>query len=523
MNTFSIAIPSNNFNYIKRTFESIQMIEFDEKFEIVIIDNTFDRKIINNIDLLINNDKYTLKCYHITDINTNYDINSPNIGYLKNIAFNKCTNKYIIELDHDDIVTPNIFSKLNNAIIETAPDMLYSNTAEIILDKDKETLSEIFENIKNNYYGIGWGFNYGGYYITAIDLKKYGVHNFYVAQTPNINKSTAKYITSVPNHVRVWKKSFYNLIGGHDIIYDVADDYELILKTIEYNGVITKINEPLYIQILFNNTHTTYNDKIQQYSKYLSEIKYNNTINNLVGEDIDTPLHTIVKPIKYYNLEYNENGISVVIPISRKFIDIEENIEKSIKILSKQNLNWELCIVCDNLDNEEYNKYLSFLNKYTTNIRIWNLETKGGGTGSFARNYALRHMVKYNIIAYLDDDNYFLDDHFKYVDMLYNTKYNIIISSMKVIEKNETYDIKFSDFKLYRVDTSTIIHLKHLLYSDGYWNHPNVVGYATDYDFINKIKNKSIFFTKKPTLSYNNKSLQQDLKAIKNYYNDQNE
>ena len=46
-------------------------------------------------------------------------------------------------------------------------------------------------------------------------------------------------------------------------------------------------------------------------------------------------------------------------------------------------------------------------------VRWWNLEHNGNDSGATPRNYALKMMVRTELVAYLDDDNYWEPDHLK--------------------------------------------------------------------------------------------------------------
>jgi hypothetical protein len=46
-----------------------------------------------------------------------------------------------------------------------------------------------------------------------------------------VNRTTLSHIVSAPNHVRAWRASTYHAIGGHNPNLQVADDYELIVRT----------------------------------------------------------------------------------------------------------------------------------------------------------------------------------------------------------------------------------------------------------------------------------------------------
>jgi hypothetical protein len=48
---------------------------------------------------------------------------------------------------------------------------------------------------------------------------------------PEVNARTIRHIVSAPNHVRAWRSSVYDALGGHDPSLPVADDYDLVVRT----------------------------------------------------------------------------------------------------------------------------------------------------------------------------------------------------------------------------------------------------------------------------------------------------
>jgi len=98
---------------------------------------------------------------------------------------------------------------------------------------------------EDNYFDFG----YAGHTWVKADGKEYLTHHY-----PDINPLSIRFNISMPNHVRVWKREVYNQIGGHNIHFPVADDYELIVRTFLYTPII-HIKKMLYLQ--YNNRNST--------------------------------------------------------------------------------------------------------------------------------------------------------------------------------------------------------------------------------------------------------------------------
>lgn len=153
------------------------------------------------------------------------------IGFNKHLIAMACDGDYLVEVDHDDELTPDCLSLLNNAF-EEFPDasFCYSDTLELM-------------NGIPIYYGEDFSFGQGIYRIENVMGKNYKI----AITTPSINPKSVRGIYSLPNHVRCWEKRFYHSIGGHNIELSVLDDMDILIRTF-LNGKIIHIPKVLYIQ-----------------------------------------------------------------------------------------------------------------------------------------------------------------------------------------------------------------------------------------------------------------------------------
>ncbi len=164
--------------------------------------------------------------------------NNGNIGNVKNEVVSLCRGKYILEMDHDD---------------EILPDVLLDSVK--IFESDSEigfifmNYTNIYENKTNFKYGDLFSLGYAGYY-----MEKYHGKWVYVSSSPNINNVTLGHIVSVPNHPRIWRKSSILQIGNYCEALPILDDYELLLRT-AVNTKIVKLSKLGYIQYMNNNNN----------------------------------------------------------------------------------------------------------------------------------------------------------------------------------------------------------------------------------------------------------------------------
>ena len=137
------------------------------------------------------------------------------IGNLKRELCNLGRGEFLLELDHDDELTPKAIEWMV-AAYQKHPEVgfIYSDFTECYEDGNQFT------------YGPGWGLGYGTYREETHNGIKYQVVN-----CPRINAKTIRHIVAAPNHFRSWRKKVYDEIGGHNNMIHVADDYELMVRT----------------------------------------------------------------------------------------------------------------------------------------------------------------------------------------------------------------------------------------------------------------------------------------------------
>lgn len=164
------------------------------------------------------------------------DQSKGNIGKVKYFGFTMATGRYLAELDHDDAIVPECTAELIHATtIHPEAGFFYSDCIEVD------------ENFQSLTYPEGFAFGYGKYYDVKIAGK---VHK--ACDQHGINPKTIRHIVGVPNHIRMWERSIYFQLGGHNRELPIADDYELILRTF-LTTLMCHIRKPLYMQSIYSN------------------------------------------------------------------------------------------------------------------------------------------------------------------------------------------------------------------------------------------------------------------------------
>jgi len=164
--------------------------------------------------------------------------NSGNIGNVKNEAVSLCRGKYVIELDHDDEILPDV--------LKDAVDLFEKNEDVGFVYMD---FTNIYENGDNFCYGDLVCKGYGAYYCEKLNGKW-----VYVYITPNINNVTLSHLTCCPNHPRIWRRDVLMKAGNYSEFLPICDDFEILLRTASISKM-AKICKLGYVQYMNNNNN----------------------------------------------------------------------------------------------------------------------------------------------------------------------------------------------------------------------------------------------------------------------------
>lgn len=173
-----------------------------------------------------------------------FSIPTNRIGALKRFCCEQVKGEIIVELDHDDLLTPNCMTALAEAF-EDEVDFVYSNHAEF------------YDETRQPYTydpSYGWIFR---------DREFYG-HKFKEIVDFEPTAHSCSLIHHAPNHVRAWRTSAYWDIGGHDPDMEVADDHDLVCRFYLHKRM-KHIDNCLYLYRLHgDNSYLLRNAKVQE-------------------------------------------------------------------------------------------------------------------------------------------------------------------------------------------------------------------------------------------------------------------
>jgi glycosyltransferase involved in cell wall biosynthesis len=170
----------------------------------------------------------------------------PVIGALKNEAVSLCEGDILLEFDHDDILMPTALEEVQSAF-DSDPEIgfVYSDFAEI--DEQGNPSKREF----NTAYGWTYHDDENGYHV----CEGKSPHPHHVA-----------YIWYAPNHLRAFRASAYDEIGGYNKTLRICDDADLMVRFYKKTKFY-HIQKNLYLQRLHgqqSQAQQELNDEIQR-------------------------------------------------------------------------------------------------------------------------------------------------------------------------------------------------------------------------------------------------------------------
>jgi len=248
---FSLITPEHNPNNVKFLLELYESIkkQTHTNWEWVLFLN--NNCVIENIPDIIKAD-WQVKIFRTEEKNTN-------VGAMKAMSFPLGTGDVLVEMDHDDLITPDCLAELNKAYQDDSVGFVYSDSAVL--------------HMKNEFvpYDAGNGWTYDMFKWKGQDL--YAMHSF------EPSSQSLQYIWFAPDHVRSWRKTVYTEVGGHNPELSICDDHELCIRTYLKTKMV-RVPKVLYIyRITGDNTWIERSEAIQiktvelqrQYARALAE------------------------------------------------------------------------------------------------------------------------------------------------------------------------------------------------------------------------------------------------------------
>lgn len=281
--------------YLKESYESL-LKQTHQDWEWVLVLNGNALKLKTDKELSFIKDKR---------VNIFSTVKTGFIGAVKNYACNRASGDSLVvaEMDYDDILTPDCLEEVNKAFEDENIHMVYSNCAE-------------FENgtWKPHTYSEYWGWKMRPFIYRDGEIDRPLVEM--VSWLPSAQMM--RRIEWAPNHIRAWRKSSYDEIGGHDKELKVGDDHDLCCRFyIKYGDKgIKLIDKCLYIyRVHPSNNVKLLNAEIQaqtdkNYNKYCRAMAERwARDNNLLTIHLSSVLKNEDNKIKAWDIGDNSVGV----------------------------------------------------------------------------------------------------------------------------------------------------------------------------------------------------------------------
>lgn len=152
------------------------------------------------------------------------------VGAAKREACAAAAGEILVELDHDDLLTPDALAEVV-AAFAAHPDagLVYSHTAQILEDGSRD----------ESRFDQSQGWEYRDVTIDGQEL----IHAVALQPTPH----NVSYIWFAPNHLRAFSRQAYEAVGGYDASRAVLDDQDLMCRLYGH-GAFHLIDRCLYLQ-----------------------------------------------------------------------------------------------------------------------------------------------------------------------------------------------------------------------------------------------------------------------------------
>lgn len=222
----SIFTPTHNSKYLKEVYESIKGQNFHEW--IIVYNNGEDP--VGFFDKRV-------KEFVLTD--------APGwVGYLKRFACEQATGNILLELDHDDLLTSDAIKEVQNAFEDKSVGFVYSNTIHSDINFNKiQRFDELY----------GWKYREVNFRGHCLDE-----HISFEPSPESISR-----IWFAPNHLRAFRKSVYDQVGGYNKDMRILDDLDLMCRMYEITE-FRHIDKGLYVyRVHGENTWLLHNAEIQ--------------------------------------------------------------------------------------------------------------------------------------------------------------------------------------------------------------------------------------------------------------------
>ena len=191
---------------------------------------------------------------------------SGNIGVLKGYLCSAASGDIFLELDHDDVLTPQAVSWIVDAFAK------HPECGVAYTDWSEQFEGKLEFGNYGEYYAFGYGKAHWEWYPEDYATFENVDTRYLVQDSVHINAKTIRHIVGVPNHARAWTRTAYHDAGGYSRLH-VADDYELLVRLFLTTRFV-HIPRLGYVQFYntesIGNTQKSRNKEIQRIVRFVA-------------------------------------------------------------------------------------------------------------------------------------------------------------------------------------------------------------------------------------------------------------
>lgn len=243
----SVIIPTHNPKHLKEAVHSV-LGQTQNDFEIVLVPNNGAR--IDTGAAPFDDPRIRI---------VEYD-GPQSIGAIKRFGFRAAKGEILVELDHDDLLTPNALEEIGKTFGDNGCGFVYSDFARFA-----EPGLRVLPYLESH----GW----------KSQRMKLMNRDVIASEAFEPSPATFSSILFAPNHVRAWTKETYERVGGHDPARAICDDFDLVVRSF-LGAPIKRIPKVLYLYRECG-AGQSYSTRIKEINKLSWQI-YGSTVEQVV-------------------------------------------------------------------------------------------------------------------------------------------------------------------------------------------------------------------------------------------------
>jgi len=200
-------------DYLQDTFQSLRSQTY-VNWEWIVVDDQSSDKTWARLQ------EFAAQDYRIRPFQSGIHLGK--IGALKDLTTRLCRGKYLVELDHDDMLTETALEEVKNTF-EANPDvgMVYTNSASFYENGSPQRFNGSPWDAPDRYREVEY---HGRKYLECSNP------NIYDRFGPHFTQVFGWFLTVGPHHIRAFRAETFRQLGGYNPELPIADDWDLYAR-----------------------------------------------------------------------------------------------------------------------------------------------------------------------------------------------------------------------------------------------------------------------------------------------------